>query len=137
MKKRNEVHLQADIVRWFNNNYCLKHHKPRYFIFAVQNEMAMQVGGALKSVLPKAVHATIDKTIRIVLSKAVTFGLKKGVSDLIVLLPNNTLFIELKTDIGQQRVEQKEFQEIVTNLNYSYYIARNLEDFKKIINKYI
>ena len=137
MRKRNENHLQADIVRWFNNTYCLKHHNPRYFIFAVQNEMAMQVGGALKSVLPKAVHSTIDKTIRIVLSKAVTFGFKKGVSDLIVLLPNNTLFIELKTDIGQQRVEQKEFQEIVTNLNYSYYIARNLEDFKKIINKYI
>lgn len=137
MKKRNENHLQAEIVRWFNNTYCLKHNNPRYFIFAVQNEMAMQVGGALKSVLPKAVHTTIDKTIRIVLSKAVTFGFKKGVSDLIVLLPNNTLFIELKTDIGQQRVEQKEFQEIVTNLNYSYYITRNLEDFKKIINKYI
>lgn len=137
MRKRLENNLQADSVRWFNNEYCLKHHNPRCMIFAVQNEMAPQIAGAIKAKVPKALWSIIDKTVQIVVSKAVTFGFKKGVSDLIVIITKKVLFIELKTEIGKQREEQKNFEDIVTNLGFSYYIIRDLENFKKIINKYI
>lgn len=134
MRKRLENNLQADIVLWFNNNYCLKHHNPRSIIFAVQNEMASQIAGAIKAKVPKVLWSIIDKTVQIVVSKAVTFGFKKGVSDLIVVIPNKVLFVELKTETGKQREEQENFEKIVEALGFNYYIVRDLQTFKDIIN---
>lgn len=133
MRKRLENNLQADSVRWFNNEYCLKHHNPRCFIFSVQNEMASQISGALKQVLPKSVWPIIDKTCKIILGKAVTFGFRKGVSDLVVVLPNKTLYVELKTETGKQREEQEKFENIVKDLEHEYHLVRDLETFKNII----
>lgn len=134
MRKRLENNLQADIVLWFNNNYCLKHHNTRCMIFAVQNEMASQIAGAIKAKVPKMLHGIIDKTVQIVVSKAVTFGFKKGVSDLIVVIPNKVLFVELKTETGKQREEQEKFEKIVKALGFNYYIVRDLQTFKDIIS---
>lgn len=134
MRKRLENNLQAEIVLWFNNNYCLKHHNPRSIIFAVQNEMASQIAGAIKAKVPKALWSIIDKTVQIVVSKAVTFGFKKGVSDLIVVIPNKVLFVELKTETGKQREEQEKFEKIVKALGFNYYIVRDLQTFKDIIS---
>lgn len=134
MRKRLENNIQAEIVLWFNNNYCLKHHNPRCMIFAVQNEMASQIAGAIKEKVPKMLHGIIDKTVQIVVSKAVTFGFKKGVSDLIVVIPNKVLFVELKTETGKQREEQEKFEKIVKALGFNYYIVRDLQTFKDIIS---
>lgn len=133
MRKRLENNLQADCVKWFNNNYCLTIHNPRCFIFSVQNEMASQISGALKQVLPKSVWSIIDKTCKIILGKAVTFGFRKGVSDLVVVLPNKTLYVELKTETGKQREEQEKFENIVKDLEHEYHLVRDLETFKNII----
>lgn len=133
MRKRLENNIQADIVMWFNNNYCLTIHNPRCFIFAVQNEMANQIAGAVKSKIPKTLWSVVDKTVKIILSKATTFGFRKGVSDLIVVLPNKTLYIELKTETGKQRKEQEKFEKIIKDLGHEYHIVRSLDSFKNII----
>lgn len=58
-------------------------------------------------------------------------GVVAGVSDLIYL--RGPVFIEMKSEIGLQSVEQKKFQAIVESLGYRYVICRSLEEFKKII----
>lgn len=65
--------------------------------------------------------------------KLVATGMKAGVSDLIVLMPNRCIFVELKTDTGIQSDGQKEFEYTVKKLGFEYYLVRSLETFKKII----
>jgi hypothetical protein len=105
--------LQQKIVIWFKNNYCLRHHVPRCSIFSVPN------GGSRNIIEAKRLKAT---------------GMKAGVSDLIILIPGKTIFIELKNENGKQSLKQKEFQETVLNLNQEYYLLRSLDEFKSLIN---
>jgi hypothetical protein len=111
--QNNEDLLQAEIVKWYNNNYCLKFHNPRALIFSVPN------GGNRNNIEAMKFKAT---------------GLLAGVSDLIVILPNGLLlFIEIKTDTGDQQPNQIEFQNLVTNLGYQYHIIRSLDEFRNLI----
>lgn len=57
----------------------------------------------------------------------------KGVSDLIVVLPEKTIFVELKQPNSVQSKFQKMFQERVEKLNKEYYIIRSLDEFKRCI----
>ena len=107
-----EEKIQAEIVTWFTNNYCLKFHSPRCAIFSVPND-------------------TTD--VRELMRKKAT-GLKSGVSDLIVLLPNRALFIEVKNEKGIQGEKQKDFEKQVQNLGFSYFLVRSLNDFKIVLN---
>jgi hypothetical protein len=111
MENNNEDRLQAKIVTWFNNTYCLKHHNPRYLIFSVPN------GGNRNKKEAMLFKAT---------------GLLSGVSDLIVVMPNKVLFVELKTESGTQSASQIEFQLRVSELGFNYYIVRSLDEFKKL-----
>ena len=106
---KNESCIQSEIVEWFNNNYCLKFHVPKCAIFSVPNENQYH---------------------------KVSTGVKAGVSDLIVLLPNKALFIEVKDDKGKQSDKQKEFEQTVKDLNFEYHLVRSLEEFKQIVMKY-
>ena len=110
MKEITEAKIQQDIVLWFNNNYCLKHHNPRCMIFSVPND---------------SINAIETK-------RKVNTGLLRGVSDLIVVLPNKILFVEIKTEKGVQSEYQKDFQNRVELLGFEYHIIKNLETFKKI-----
>lgn len=111
---KNENNLQAEIYKWFNNNYCLKNMNDRALIFSIPN------GGT--------------RNIR----EAMTFkatGLLKGASDLVVIFPNGKLFfVELKTDKGIQSSEQKDFECRVSSLGYEYHLIRSLEEFKQLTN---
>ena len=111
MKDKTEAKIQQEIVIWFNNTYCLKFHDPQYCIFSVPNDSESK-----------------EETMR----KKAT-GLKAGVSDLIVLLPGKTLFIEVKTPTGTQSESQKEFQSHVERLGFKYFLVRNLEEFQQIM----
>jgi len=114
--KKSEAKIQQEIVIWFNNNYCLKTHIPRCSIFSVPNE---------------------GKNAREQMYKK-TLGMKTGVSDLIVLIPNKCIFVEIKTDIGKQSEKQKDFQYLVERLGFDYLVVRSLEEFiKKITNKFV
>jgi hypothetical protein len=108
---REESLIQASCIEWFKNNYCLKHHNPRFDIFSVPNE------------------ATWNN------NNFKALGVRKGVSDLIVVLNNKILFIEMKDPKGNQSEEQIDFEEVLTNLGHEYFIIRSLEQFKKLIWK--
>lgn len=101
-----EAQLQQKIVIDFRNTHQM-HGKG--LIFSVPNEATYK-----------------NKTFK-------NTGLLKGVSDLIVVLPNKTIFIELKSLKGTQKDLQLVFQESVTKLGHEYYLIRSLEQFKKII----
>jgi len=109
--KKTEDQIQAEIYKWFHNEYCTKFNNPRCCIFAVPN-------GGLRS---KQEAMKLKST-----------GVVAGVSDLIVLMPNRCIFVEVKTDIGRQSDKQKEFEEIVKALNFDYHLVRSLEDFINI-----
>jgi hypothetical protein len=65
-------------------------------------------------------------------------GVKAGVPDLCILLSNGKLlFIEVKTKIGKQNSNQKEFEKKVKDLGFTYLIWRDVadaENFVKNIN---
>lgn len=65
--------------------------------------------------------------------RKVNTGLLKGVSDLIVAIPNKILFIELKTETGKQSMVQKEFEERIIKLGFEYHLIRSLEQFKDLM----
>jgi len=111
--KKTESKIQAESYKWFTNTYCLKHHEPRCLMFSVPNELA-----------GRNARATVF---------AKTLGLTAGVSDTIVMFPNQVIFLEFKTKTGRQSKKQKEFQYRVESLGQEYYIIRSVEEFKELI----
>ncbi len=133
MKKYTEENLQNECYRYITNNYGLKHHNPRLFLFSVPNELAMTIRGALlQTKLPKS---KVDQIISILTQKFKNTGLRSGVSDTVVIFPGKTIFVEFKTPTGVQSDKQKEFEQVVKGNGQSYYICRSLDEFKRIINK--
>ena len=105
-----EENLQQQCVMWFNNKFCLKTSEPRCIIFSVPN----------------------DSSNFMETKRKVNTGLLKGVSDLIVIIPNKILFIELKTETGIQSLVQKDFESRITALGYEYNLIRSLTAFKEL-----
>ena len=114
----NEAKIQAECVKWFNNNYCLKHHDPQCCIFSVPNE-------------------AIQKMAWRQISKFKATGLLSGVSDTIVLIPGKVLFVEFKTVTGRQSKSQAKFQNRVESLGFEYVIIRSVEEFREYIKDHI
>jgi hypothetical protein len=111
-----EGKIQAECVAWFWNTY------PEYrgLLFHVPNEgnRESKTDGAYRKAL----------------------GLVSGVSDLILLVPNeyfHALCIEMKTEIGKQSDAQIVWQQKVENQRYKYVVIRSLEGFKKEIIDYL
>lgn len=109
--KKKENKLQQEIVMFINNNYCLKHHQPRFLVFSIPND---------------SINAIETK-------RKVNTGLLRGASDIILVKPNKCLFLEVKTDTGVQSDYQKDFQKRVEELGFEYHIVKSVEDVKKII----
>lgn len=103
-----ECDIQCSCVKFFRETY------PEYIMFSAPNESCYRRKQYFESL-----------------------GMLKGVSDTIVILPNKTLFIEFKTLKSYQRPEQKEFENKVSTLGFSYYVCRSLEQFKDIVQSNI
>lgn len=114
MKKENQI--QAQIYQWFNNNFCLKNHKPRLLIFAVPN------GGT--------------RNIREAMSMKAT-GTLAGASDLILVMDKEVIFVEIKAEKGRQSESQKDFQKRVEDLGFDYWLVYSFEDFQNKIKNII
>lgn len=110
-----ENYIQQECLMWFNNNYCMVKHEPRCVIFSVPNETE---------------HGWEAK-------KKTNTGLMKGASDLIILMPGITLFMECKTPVGVQSPDQIIFQHRVELIGFKYHLFRSLEQFQNIVNQYI
>lgn len=106
---KTEDNIQAEIYKWYQNNYCTKFNDTPHLIFSVPN------GGYRNKIEAIKMKAT---------------GLVAGVSDMIIVQPNRILFVEIKTTTGTQSKEQKEFQCKVESLGFEYYLCRSLDDFK-------
>jgi hypothetical protein len=104
-----EDNIQASIVTYFNNNYCLKSHNQRSIIFSVPN------GGYRNKIEANKLKAT---------------GLLAGVSDLILIHEGQTIFIEVKKLGGKQQHVQVDFQNRILEQNLNYFIVHSLEEFK-------
>jgi len=66
-------------------------------------------------------------------AKFKAMGVVRGISDLILILPDETVYIELKTSKGTQSKEQKEFEYQVTQRRQKYFIVRSFTEFKNLI----
>lgn len=110
---REESLIQASMVEWFKNNYCLIHHNPRYDIFSIPNE------------------ATWNN------NNFKAMGVRNGASDMVVVLTGKVLFIETKDPLGTQSAAQIDFEEVVTKLGHEYHVIRSLEQFKQLIWNHI
>lgn len=108
----NEDILQAEIYKWYHNNFCTKLNDNPHVIFSVPN------GGKRSKSEAMILKAT---------------GVVAGVSDLIIIQPNRIIFIELKTEKGVQSNEQKSFEKKVKNLGFEYYLIRSMDEFKKSV----
>lgn len=108
---RDEDKLQSEIVQWYSLEYGRKHDK---CLFLINNNA--------------------KKTIEIMRLKAL--GLKSGVSDLGLIVPKKTIYVELKTSKGIQGPEQKEFERQLKEFEGEYFLIRSLEEFKLLCKKY-
>lgn len=104
MKQGEEYQIQQGCVKWFRLQY------PHYLCFSCPMEATYR-------------NKTYFSNI----------GAMAGVSDLIVVLPNQVLFIEMKSKTGRQSVEQKTFQQHVEQLGFEYWIIRSFDEFKSLI----
>lgn len=105
-----EAQLQQKIFQYYHNKYCTAHNNPQHIIFSVPNESS------------NAKEQMYKKSL----------GLIAGVSDLIIIRPNEVLFVEVKTTVGRQSDKQKAFQSKVELLGFKYFLVRSEEDFKAI-----
>ena len=103
-----ESKIQQTCVIAYRNKYCLKHHNPAHVIFSVPNES-------------KSKQETIKKMAIRMLS---------GVSDVIIVRPNEVLFVEFKTGKGRMSESQKRFQTRVEALGFKYYLIRTFKNLK-------
>lgn len=106
-----EAQLQQKIFQYYHNTFCTVGNNPQHIIFSVPNESS----NAKEQVYKKSL------------------GLIAGVSDLIIIRPDEVLFIEVKTETGRQSDKQKSFQSKIESLGFKYYLVRNLEQFKQIL----
>lgn len=105
-----ESQIQIQMVKWFRLQY------PRYIIAAIPN-------GGQRS----ALEAKIMKGE----------GVLAGFSDLIIIVRENVLFIEVKTNDGIQSDLQAKFQSDVERLGFQYSICRSLDEFILTIEKWL
>jgi len=103
-----EDRLQQECYTWFHNTY------PEYrgLLFHVPN------GGNRKGREG---------------AKLKYMGVWAGVADFLFMFGGTVYCIELKTERGSQSPEQKVWEILVRGEGFSYYIIKNLIDFKKII----
>lgn len=121
-RKNEESKIQQSFIKWFSDKY------PQYgkLLFAIPN------GG---------------KRSKVTASILKSEGVKSGVADLFLSMPKlyygcpahwkHGLYIETKTEHGEQSPEQKKFQKAVEAQGYEYTICRSIDEFIKTINDYL
>ena len=120
---KSEDRIQQDCVMWFRNEFP----KLRGRLYSVPN-------GGLRN---KREAMLLKST-----------GVYPGVSDLHLLVKEvintengvikypTTVYIELKTEIGVQSDDQEEWQRLVEDMGFIYYMIRTQVEFIKIVSLY-
>ncbi len=108
-----EAKIQSDIVRSYNNKYCLAHYTNRCLIMSIPN-------GGERSVVTGIL--------------SVSTGEYKGASDLLVIHFGKIFFIEVKSLTGVQSKNQKLFQQHIEQCGFPYHIVRSVEEFNSVLD---
>ena len=108
---KSEARIQQEIVMYFNNEYP----ELRGCLCYNNNN---SVGG---------LRGKINKFL----------GVIKGRSDMVLYYKSFSVMIELKTEKGIQSQHQKDWQKLIENQGFEYYIVRSIEEFKELILKLI
>lgn len=117
-KDHEESDMQKGCVKWFRTQYKTT----SYLLFAV----------------PNGSHLAGDKKQQIIQRRILAAeGALKGVSDLILMIPSGTYYLEAKTETGTQSPEQKEFEQKVKANNHQYHIFRSFDEFKGLVESII
>jgi hypothetical protein len=95
-----EAQIQCDIVKWLQSH--------GFYFFSVPNE-AMG-------------RSTVAQM------QLVSMGLRRGVADMVVLVPPGVIFLEVKAQDGKQSDHQVKFQTRVEAMGYKYHIVRSVDD---------
>jgi len=123
MKKESEAVIQQSIFCWFNNEYCLKHHKPRLIIHSVPNGIPIHLP-------PNEMSRALDLMLKT--------GMVNGISDMIIQgVCGRIINVEVKNYIGIQSPAQKNIETRVQELGGTYILVRNLEQFQAEIKKHL
>ena len=104
---KTESRIQQEIFKWYWNNHCLPHCKPREIIFHVPNENQ---------------------------HKLINIGVLPGVSDLVMTCLGKTFFVEVKDEKGRQQPSQKKFEQHCKDAGYQYILVRSLGEFQKFVH---
>lgn len=59
-------------------------------------------------------------------------GVRAGVPDLQVLTSDKMFFVEMKAGKNKQSDNQIEFQKIVEQMNFKYYVCYSFDEFEKV-----
>ncbi len=105
--KNQESKLQIECVKWFR----LRFREPKYLIFAVPN------GGVRNKITAKILKAE---------------GVRSGVADLCIMTNCKMFFIEMKFGKGKQTDSQKDFEQVVMNMGFNYYVCNDFDSFQKV-----
>jgi len=141
-----EAKIQAQCIIWCWNTYP----QTRGLLFHVPNEGAKISTVEIKSIAMFILsnitnHPAIMTKARQLLkmstegnavggAQAKAMGAISGVSDLIFLWNETAYLIEMKDKIGRQSEHQIKWEALVKSNGYNYFVCRNLEEFKGIIN---
>jgi hypothetical protein len=106
----NENQLQQSIYLWYQNTYVIK--DKRCMILSIPN-------GGLRD---KMTAVTMKAT-----------GLYKGAADLLVVYRGWVGFVELKTEVGIQSPEQRQFEAHCIEAGLPYKLVRSLAEFQNLI----
>ena len=124
-RNNSESKIQQEIVRWYKNTYCLKHHNPRSMIFSIPNES--NGSRSMKLIQTGMYPGCAD----LMIGHAVKPGSRGSQFEELIWI-----FIECKTPIGIQSITQQYFEAHCKQMGIPYHIVRSLDDFKDIINNF-
>ena len=117
VKKRvqHESLLQQQAVKWYDLTYP----NDRLRLFSIPNEGQRSVANA---------------------SRMKAQGRRAGVADMFFMTRYNSddkgVYIEFKAGKGKQSESQVEFEKVVNECGYDYYVIDSLESFMKIIKRH-
>lgn len=115
--------LQIACVKWFR----IVHPKLKRNIFSIPN--GARIGGKMSK-----------KGFPIMASILKAEGMTEGVSDLFLAKPIGAfsgLFVEMKTIVGTQSDEQREFLELMASVGYAVTVCRRINEFEKDVTDYL
>lgn len=104
---KSENRIQQEIYVWFWNTRV----EERGLLFHVNNSAASRIQGA----------------------RLRSMGMVRGVADMVYLKPGGApILIEVKTEVGRQSPQQREWEQAVTRAGYRYEVVRSLTEFQQL-----